>query len=85
MTRILIVEDEFNMVAGLRDNFELEGYDVIAAPDGVATRSQANDQTGRRWANYKHLFHARGLADAWQHSILPFERRHAHADPHGRS
>src|SRR5438094_6501782 len=35
MTRILIVEDEPNMVAGLRDNFEYEGYDVIAARDGA--------------------------------------------------
>lgn len=33
--RILIVEDEPNMVAGLRDNFEYEGYEVIAASDGV--------------------------------------------------
>jgi two-component system alkaline phosphatase synthesis response regulator PhoP len=32
---ILIVEDEPNMVAGLRDNFEFEGYRVIAARDGV--------------------------------------------------
>jgi len=36
MTKILIVEDEPNMVAGLRDNFEYEGYEVITAPDGVA-------------------------------------------------
>ena len=35
-TRILIVEDEPAMVAGLRDNFEYEGYDVISAGDGVA-------------------------------------------------
>src|SRR5256886_15072125 len=35
MTRILIVEDEPNMVAGLRDNFEYEGYEVIAAGDGA--------------------------------------------------
>ena len=34
-TRILIVEDEPAMVAGLRDNFEYEGYDVISAIDGV--------------------------------------------------
>src|SRR5512144_372126 len=34
--RILIVEDEPAMVAGLRDNFEYEGYDVISAEDGVA-------------------------------------------------
>ena len=34
-TRILIVEDEPAMVAGLRDNFEYEGYDVISAGDGV--------------------------------------------------
>ena len=35
MTRILIVEDEPNMVAGLRDNFEFEGYEVLSAYDGV--------------------------------------------------
>jgi DNA-binding response OmpR family regulator len=34
-TKILIVEDEPNMVAGLRDNFEYEGYEVITAGDGV--------------------------------------------------
>lgn len=34
-TRILIVEDEPAMVAGLRDNFEYEGYDVISAGDGI--------------------------------------------------
>lgn len=33
--RILIVEDEPNMVAGLRDNFEFEGYEVLTAADGV--------------------------------------------------
>jgi DNA-binding response OmpR family regulator len=36
MIKILIVEDEPNMVAGLRDNFEYEGYEVITAPDGIA-------------------------------------------------
>jgi two-component system alkaline phosphatase synthesis response regulator PhoP len=35
MTKILIVEDEPNMVAGLRDNFEYEGYEVITASDGA--------------------------------------------------
>ena len=35
MTKILIIEDEPNMVAGLRDNFEFEGYEVAAAYDGV--------------------------------------------------
>ena len=34
MTKILIVEDEPNMVSGLRDNFEYEGYQVITAGDG---------------------------------------------------
>ncbi len=33
--RILLVEDEPAMVAGLRDNFEYEGYEVISAVDGV--------------------------------------------------
>ncbi|MBA3916798.1 MAG: response regulator, partial [Acidobacteriales bacterium] len=36
MPKILIVEDEPSMVAGLRDNFEFEGYEVITASDGVA-------------------------------------------------
>ncbi len=34
-TRILIVEDQPAMVAGLRDNFEYEDYEVISAEDGV--------------------------------------------------
>ena len=41
MTKILIVEDEPNMVAGLRDNFEYEGYEVISAGDGVEGLSRA--------------------------------------------
>lgn len=39
--RILIVEDEPAMVAGLRDNFEFEGYEVISAEDGVAGLERA--------------------------------------------
>jgi DNA-binding response OmpR family regulator len=34
-TTILVVEDEPNMVNGLRDNFEYEGYNVLTAMDGV--------------------------------------------------
>jgi len=41
MAKILIVEDEPNMVTGLRDNFEFEGYQVISAPDGVAGLERA--------------------------------------------
>jgi two-component system alkaline phosphatase synthesis response regulator PhoP len=41
VTKILIVEDEPNMVAGLRDNFEYDGYEVITAPDGVAGLERA--------------------------------------------
>src|SRR5215472_9834942 len=33
--KILVVEDEPNMVAGRRDNFEYEGFQVITALDGV--------------------------------------------------
>lgn len=35
MSKILIVEDEPDMVVGLRDNFEMEGYQVVTARDGV--------------------------------------------------
>jgi DNA-binding response OmpR family regulator len=40
-TRILIVEDEPAMVAGLQDNFEYEGYEVISAEDGVTGLERA--------------------------------------------
>src|SRR3982751_5040082 len=40
-TKILIVEDEPAMVAGLSDNFEYEGYEVISAGDGVAGLERA--------------------------------------------
>jgi DNA-binding response OmpR family regulator len=43
VTRILIVEDEPNMVSGLRDNFEYEGYQVISAADGVEGLQRALD------------------------------------------
>ena len=39
--RILIIEDEPAMVAGLRDNFEYEGYEVISAGDGEAGLERA--------------------------------------------
>ena len=45
MTKILVVEDEPNMVAGLRDNFEFEGYEVITAPDGVAGLERALNES----------------------------------------
>ena len=34
MTKILIVEDEPQMVTGLKDNFEIEGFQVDVAGDG---------------------------------------------------
>lgn len=45
MAKILIVEDEPNMIAGLRDNFEFEGYQVISAPDGVTGLERALSET----------------------------------------
>ena len=43
--RILVVEDEPNMVAGLRDNFEFEGYDVITAGDGIEGLRRALEES----------------------------------------
>src|ERR687896_1848544 len=34
MKRILVIEDEPQMLLGLRDNLELEGYEVATASDG---------------------------------------------------
>ena len=36
MTRILIVEDNADLAVGLRNNLEIEGYEVEIADDGVA-------------------------------------------------
>ena len=41
MSKILIVEDEPEMVLGLKDNFEFEGYEVVTAPDGAAGLEKA--------------------------------------------
>jgi len=35
MTRVLLVEDNADLAAGLRYNLELEGYDVLHADDGL--------------------------------------------------
>jgi two-component system alkaline phosphatase synthesis response regulator PhoP len=43
--KILVIEDEPNMVAGLRDNFEFEGYQVITARDGVDGLQRALDES----------------------------------------
>jgi DNA-binding response OmpR family regulator len=41
LTKILIVEDEPDMVLGLKDNFEFEGYEVLTAADGAAGLERA--------------------------------------------
>ena len=46
MSKILIVEDEPDMVAGLKDNFEFEGYEVATDVDGQAGLDQAGGQVG---------------------------------------
>jgi DNA-binding response OmpR family regulator len=43
--KILVVEDEPNMVVGLRDNFEFEGYEVITASDGVEGLERALNES----------------------------------------
>ena len=43
--KILVVEDEPNMVVGLRDNFEFEGYEVITAADGVEGLKRALEES----------------------------------------
>jgi two-component system alkaline phosphatase synthesis response regulator PhoP len=42
--RILLVEDEPDMVLGLKDNFEFEGYEVATAADGAAGLERARVQ-----------------------------------------
>ena len=44
MSKILIIEDEPDMVLGLKDNFEFEGYEVLTASDGLAGLERAREQ-----------------------------------------
>lgn len=43
MTRILIIEDNKNLATGLRNNLEIEGYDVHVAADGPTGLSLARE------------------------------------------
>lgn len=40
MEKILIVEDEQNMLSGLKDNLEFEGYEVDVASDGLTGQNK---------------------------------------------
>ena len=44
MSKILVIEDEPDMVLGLKDNFEFEGYEVLTAADGAAGLERARAQ-----------------------------------------
>lgn len=43
MTRILVIEDNDDLAFGLRNNLEIEGYEVAVAPNGEEGLSQAID------------------------------------------
>jgi two-component system alkaline phosphatase synthesis response regulator PhoP len=45
VARILVADDEVDMVAGLRDNLQFEGYEVIVASDGEAAVKAATHQS----------------------------------------
>src|SRR5262249_58255129 len=44
MSRILVVEDNRDLAYGLRNNLEIEGYDVVVAEDGAAGLAAARDR-----------------------------------------
>jgi two-component system alkaline phosphatase synthesis response regulator PhoP len=44
VAKILIVEDEPDMVLGLKDNFEFEGYEVLTATDGQSGLEKARSE-----------------------------------------
>ena len=44
MSKILIVEDEPDMILGLKDNFEFEGYEVVTASDGATGLERARSE-----------------------------------------
>lgn len=47
--RLLVIEDNRNMVANLFDYFEARGHTLDAAPDGVTGLHLATTSTTTRW------------------------------------
>jgi two-component system, OmpR family, alkaline phosphatase synthesis response regulator PhoP len=45
VTRILVIEDNRNLATGLRNNLEIEGYEVDVAADGTTGLAQARAQS----------------------------------------
>jgi DNA-binding response OmpR family regulator len=45
MTRILVIEDNRNLATGLRNNLEIEGYEVDVAGDGTSGLARARSTT----------------------------------------
>ena len=43
MSRVLVVEDNPDLAFGLRNNLEIEGYDVVVADDGPTGLTRARD------------------------------------------
>ena len=43
MSRVLVVEDNADLAFGLRNNLEIEGYEVIVADDGPTGRTRARE------------------------------------------
>ena len=47
MTRILVIEDNRNLATGLRNNLEIEGYEVSVAVDGTSGLALARSSVAR--------------------------------------
>ena len=45
MTRVLVIEDNRNLATGLRNNLEIEGYDVLIAADGTSGLAMARSDS----------------------------------------
>jgi DNA-binding response OmpR family regulator len=41
MSRVLVIEDNTDLAFGLRNNLEIEGYEVLVAEDGESGLQQA--------------------------------------------
>jgi len=45
VTRVLVIEDNRNLATGLRNNLEIEGYDVLIAADGTSGLAMARSDS----------------------------------------
>ena len=79
------IETRTSVLDTTEDQYEkVLAINLKSAFFGTQIGGQADDRPGSRRPHHQHDVGPRGLAHARQHGLLPFQGRHADADPDGR-